>query len=86
LGLAPQPVAANGVPWDIYLVPVAGGPPTRLTHLSADQPYPAWSRDGRHLAILSEKALYILDLTQPGAAPEPIGPGSSHGQLAWYEP
>ena len=86
LGLAARPVAANGVPWDIYLVPAAGGTIKRLTTLNADQPFPAWSRDGQRLAVLTERGLYIVDLAHPAAALHAIGPGSSHGQLAWYEP
>jgi hypothetical protein len=85
LGLAPRPVAANGVPWDIYLVPAAGGQPTRLTQLDADQPFPAWSRDGTRLALLTDKALMVVDVANPTAPPRQIGPGSSHGQLAWYD-
>ena len=85
LGLAPRPAHANGVPWDIYLVPAAGGPITRVTHMNADQPFPAWSRDGKRLAVMTERGLFMIDLANPAAA-QAIGPASTHGQLAWYDP
>jgi len=84
LGLEPLPALANGVPWDLYMVPAAGGAVRRLTHVNADQPFPVWSHDGGRLAWLDEKGLFILDLAHPTDAAKQIGPGSSHGQLAWY--
>jgi Tol biopolymer transport system component len=84
LGLAPLPARANGVPWDIYLAPVAGGQITRLTRLNADQPVVAWSNDGKRLALLDEKGLFMLDLADPAALHQ-VGPPSSHGQLDWYD-
>ncbi len=86
LGLEPLPARANGVPWDIYVVAATGGKVTRLTQRNADQPWPAWSPDGNTLAFLDDRGLYLLDLNKPGAEPQKIGPGSSHGQLAWYAP
>lgn len=83
LGLDALPARANGLPWDIYLVPSAGGTPARITHLNADLPFPAWSPDGKTLAILDEKGLFLLDMSHPTAPLRQIGPGSSHGQLAW---
>ena len=86
LGLEPLPARANGVPWDIYLVAATGGPVTRVTQRNADQPWPAWSPDGKTLAFLDDRGLYLLDLSKAGTEPQKIGPGSSHGQLAWYAP
>ncbi|HUS14823.1 MAG TPA: hypothetical protein VM536_07365 [Chloroflexia bacterium] len=86
LGLAPLTAAANGVPWDIYLVATSGGTPQRLTHLNSDQPFPAWSGDGSTLAMLDDRGLFLLDVARPDDTPRRIGPGSSHGQVAWYEP
>jgi Tol biopolymer transport system component len=85
LGLAPLPAYANGVPWDLYLVPAAGGTPTRLTKRQDDQPYAVWSGDGKRIAFLDERGLYLLDLTQPGAEEQKIGPAAGHSQIAWYE-
>jgi Tol biopolymer transport system component len=84
LGLAPLPARANGVPWDIYLAPVAGGQIIRLTRLNADQPVVAWANDGKRLALLDEKGLFMLDLADPAALHQ-VGPPSSHGQLDWYD-
>jgi Tol biopolymer transport system component len=86
LGLAPLPARANGVPWDLYLIPAAGGKPARLTNVNADQPFPAWSADSRRVAWLAEKGLFVLDLDHPDAAPAQMGPASSHGQLSWFHP
>ena len=72
------------MPWDIYLAPVSGGQITRLTRLNADQPVVAWSNDGKRLALLDEKGLFMLDLADPAALHE-VEPPSSHGQLDWYD-
>ncbi len=40
---------------DIWLVPVAGGPPRRLTSAAASSSSPAWSPDGRSLAFVSAR-------------------------------
>ena len=34
---------------------------TQLTHLSADNPVPAWSPDGKWIAIARETGLYVVD-------------------------
>jgi Tol biopolymer transport system component len=81
--LAP-PVAANGVPWDIYTVPVAGGTPQRVTRFQADLPTVAWGTDPAQLAVLTERNLFRVPLD--GSAPAPLAPGALHGGVSWYTP
>jgi hypothetical protein len=81
--LAP-PVAANGVPWDIYVVDVAGGAPRRVTRFQADLPTVAWGADPGQLAVLTERNLFLVPLD--GTPPRPLAPGALHGGLSWYAP
>jgi dipeptidyl aminopeptidase/acylaminoacyl peptidase len=51
---------------DLWLVPVAGGEPRRITQDAASDSRPRWSPDGRRLAFLSkrnkESQVWLLDL------------------------
>jgi Tol biopolymer transport system component len=78
------PGRANGVPWDIYAVPAAGGAVQRLTHVQADLPVVAWARDSRQLAFLTETGLFLT--SRDAAAPQLRAPGALHSYLGWYEP
>jgi Tol biopolymer transport system component/predicted Ser/Thr protein kinase len=73
LGSSPRgPVTVPGLPWGLYLVPVAGGEPRRLT--SPPTPlvdwHPHFSPDGRWLAFsrtnvgVASGDLYVLPLTK----------------------
>ena len=53
---------AHGLPWDLWLVPVAGGEPQRLTYWYEDDPSLAWSPDGRWLAVQGGSGLRVLDV------------------------
>lgn len=81
--LAP-PVAANGVPWDIYVVDVAGGTPRRVTQFQADLPTVAWGVDSGQLAVLTERGLFRVPFD--GNSPTTLAPGALHGGLSWYAP
>jgi hypothetical protein len=78
------PAAANGVPWDIYLLPATGGPARRLTHLQADGPGLAWSPDSRSLAVLAGSGLYRVGLD--GTLGPRLAPGAIHSTLSWPSP
>ncbi len=78
------PVRANGVPWDIYTIDVAGGTPRRVTHLQADLPTLAWGATADQLAVLTERGLFLGPFDGPN--PRTIGPGVLHGGLSWYAP
>jgi len=56
---------------DVYMKPVDGGTPLRLTSDPAKDSSPAWSPDGRHVAFLrrSKEANSIYEITVP-AGPE----------------
>lgn len=76
----PRVAAAHGLPMDIWLIAVNGGTPERLTHLGEDEPVPAWSPDGRQLAVIATGGLYLVPL---GGDARRIGHGAFGGQLDW---
>jgi dipeptidyl aminopeptidase/acylaminoacyl peptidase len=49
-------LAANKKPSQIYLVPVAGGEPLRITHAGALNERPRWSPDSREIAFISDRS------------------------------
>lgn len=84
----PQPAAAHGLPWDIYLIPLAGGTPTRLTMLDEDEPYAVWLDDST-LAFIGARGLYkvTIDATgKPTGDPQQIDVGSRQRKLTWRAP
>lgn len=77
----PRIAAAHGPPLDIWSVPAAGGPATRLTSFLAEDLAFAWSPDGTELALLAVTGLYVLPL--PDGQPREIGPGALEAQVDW---
>ena len=62
--LGPELVAiaeAHGIPWDIWTVRPDGTELRKLTHVGEDTPTPAWSPDGKWIAIAGEIGLYVVD-------------------------
>ena len=56
---------------DIHVVPLSGGPATRLTSLNADFAHLAWSRDGTTLSFLAcpgEDSCYAATVPSTGGA------------------
>lgn len=88
LGLKPRTASAHGLPWDVYLVPAAGGTVVRLSKLDEDQPYPAWLDDST-IAFMGINGLYKLQIDGNGAPvgqPVKVHGGAPHGGLSWHAP
>ncbi|WP_018680421.1 amidohydrolase family protein [Actinokineospora enzanensis] len=67
---------------DLYLLPTAGGKPTKLTNDSYYEIDPAWSRDGRLLAYASDKGgsedIYVRDLASGKETRLTSGPATEY--------
>lgn len=59
-GLEPPIAEAHGVPWDLWIINRDGSGLRRLTDLGEDGPMPAWSPDGRWIALGAELGLYLV--------------------------
>ena len=59
--LVPAEAAAHGQPAELWAVDRASGAIHRLTTLNLDDPVPAWSPDGGHIAIMAGTGLYIVN-------------------------
>jgi Tol biopolymer transport system component len=77
----PTPALAHGPPQDIYRVPVAGGTPTRMLPLQADEPVATYSPDGANLAIFSIEALSVMPAAG-GTRTTVLSPGGA-GSIDW---
>jgi Tol biopolymer transport system component len=66
---------------DVWSIAADGGEPKRLTSFLEDEPYPAWSPDGKQLAIIATGGLYTLTLA--GGEPQKIGLGGTLVQIDW---
>jgi Tol biopolymer transport system component len=88
LGLKPETAAAHGLPWELFLVPTAGGKPVKATSLTEDQPRPAWL-DNSTLSFMGSYGLYRLQLDangKPVGKTDKIHNGAPHGGLTWHAP
>jgi Tol biopolymer transport system component len=84
----PEVAEAHDIPWDLYLVPLAGGEPRRLTKINEDQPFPTWL-DNNTIAALGVNGLYKVSIDaqgMPTTQPARIHSGAQHSTLTWYEP
>ncbi len=77
----PSPALAHGPPQDIYRVPLAGGTPTRVLPIQADEPVATYSPDGTQLAILSIEALSVMPASG-GNRTTILSPGGA-GSIDW---
>lgn len=59
--LAVTVAEAHNAYWEIWSVDADGTNLTQLTNLSEDNPVPAWSPDGRWIAVAGEMGLYLVD-------------------------
>jgi hypothetical protein len=88
LGLKPQTAEAHGLPWDMYLVPSAGGQPIRLSNLNEDQPVSVWL-DNSTMAFMGTYGLYKVSIDSNGnpvGQPTKMRDGVVHGGLTWHSP
>lgn len=88
LFFVPQPAAAHGLPWDIYLVPLAGGTSMRLTMLDEDEPYAVWL-DNATLAFIGAQGLYKVAIDEAGKSvgdPQKLDVGARQRKLTWRAP
>jgi len=73
--------AFNGLPADIWTIPVDGGEPRHLAPLQLDLPSLDWSADGERLFAFAGLGLYVIDPTD--GSEERLGDGTFHGQVDW---
>ena len=88
LFFVPRPAAAHGLPWDIYLVPLAGGTPMRLTMLDEDEPYAVWL-DNATLAFIGARGFYKVAIDEAGKPigdPQKLDVGARQRKLTWRAP
>jgi hypothetical protein len=88
LGLKPRTASAHGLPWDVYVVPTAGGEPVRLSKLDEDQPYAAWLDDS-NIAFMGVNGMYKVQIDANGSPvdqPVKVHEGAPHGGLSWHAP
>jgi dipeptidyl aminopeptidase/acylaminoacyl peptidase len=78
--LQPQRAEAHGTPMDIWVTDTSGGTPVRITELSEDDPYPAWSPDGARIIFVATGGLYRVGAD--GSDLVRIGEGWFDGQVA----
>lgn len=77
-----QPVYADGLPWDLWLISADGQRAKQVTNLGADSPWPAWSRDGKYIAFMDTTGMYAVEvsihiITQ-------LNQNAGHGVLDWW--
>jgi Tol biopolymer transport system component len=80
---APAEVAAHGAQRDVWIVARDGSNLQRLTAFYEDEPIPAWSSDGRWVAILAGGGIYLA--RADGAALLRRSGTGGAGSLCWTE-
>lgn len=81
--LGVQAASAHNVPSDWWRVPVAGGPPERLTKIYDTGLYGDFAPDGQHIAYLSVTGLYVM--TPDGKEVTALANLSVFGTLEWIQ-
>jgi Tol biopolymer transport system component len=79
--LGPTAALAHGLPWEVWTLPLAGGPPRQLTRLGEDIPCPAWASDRRQLLVQGEMGIYLVDAAS--GATRRLGDPLGYGCPAW---
>jgi dipeptidyl aminopeptidase/acylaminoacyl peptidase len=67
-------MASNTKPTQIYVVPLEGGAPLRLTNEGASNTRPRWMPDGKHILFVSDRggASQIWQMNADGADPQAV--------------
>jgi Tol biopolymer transport system component len=73
---------ADGAPMDFWTIGVDGSGLKRLTNISEDSPYPAWSADGQRIAFFGIGGVYMMNAD--GSDLKKISDQVSHGEMDWY--
>ena len=71
---------AHGLPWDVWLIHPDGSGLRRLTFYYDDDPAPAWSPDGRWLAIFAGESIKVVSPEGPAAC---ILDRGGYGSFEW---
>jgi Tol biopolymer transport system component len=79
-GAQPAP-SLDGLPEDIWTVPVTGGTPVRVADIKEDLPALTWGPDGKHIYVIGSAGLY--DVNVATGAVNRLGDGAFHGQIVW---
>jgi Tol biopolymer transport system component len=74
-------LAFNGLPWDLWTVRPDGSELTRITQLGEDQPWAAWSGDGKFILLVGATGRYVMKPN--GADLRRIGDGLVHTEIDW---
>lgn len=72
---------AHGLPQDVYATPVAGGSPSRIAAINADEPAVAPSPDGSQIAIFTVDALSTMAVG--GGRLTPLLTPGGYGTVDW---
>jgi len=80
--LAAAPASAHGFPWEIWLVPAAGGAARQVTSIGEDSPFVRWSPDGARLLVAGGGGLYLVDLR--AGTTSFVDASGSHGGVDWH--
>jgi Tol biopolymer transport system component len=75
---------ADGLPWDLWVVSVDGKHFEQLTNVGFDSPWPAWSRDGKYIAVFETSGFYVLDVDKRLLSQWKSEGG--HGIMDWWMP
>lgn len=88
LSFEPRSASAHDVPWDLFMVPAAGGEAKRITTLNDDQMHPVWL-DAQTIAFMGIKGLQTITIDSEGnpvGEPHKLIEGVIHSTITWYEP
>lgn len=74
-------LAGDGLPEDLWLVPLDGSAPSLLARFGEDLPYFTWSADSKFVFMIGGSGLWRI--TVANGEKTRIGEGVPHGRIAW---